>query len=163
MPIGGQAPRRFTTRGSAATPTAAPRRPKATESGQAETRADGRRNGQGIGGEAASAATAAPGTARTTRTADRKLAPATSRAYAANWHHFSAWCCSQGHVSLPAASTTLAACLTALAPVLSRAGAAGMSRSGVSNYAASQFLYHLSILPRHHGQKSVRELDHSPV
>jgi hypothetical protein len=76
--------------------------------------------GRGIGGDAVSAATAASATARTTRPVDGPIAPATSRAYAADWHHFSEWCRSEGRASLPAASATLAAYLMALAPTLSR-------------------------------------------
>ncbi len=76
--------------------------------------------GRGLGGEAACAATAAPGMSLAAGLSDRKLAPATSRAYAADWRHFSEWCRSQGHASLPAASATLAAYLAALASVLGR-------------------------------------------
>jgi hypothetical protein len=76
--------------------------------------------GRGLGGDAASAATAAPGMSLAAGRSDRQLAPATSRAYAADWHHFSEWCRSQGHASLPAEATTLAAYLMALAPTLSR-------------------------------------------
>jgi hypothetical protein len=78
------------------------------------------KTGRGLGSDTARVATAVPGIARTALPADRKLAPATSRAYAADWRHFSDWCRSQGHASLPAASATLAAYLAALAPVLSR-------------------------------------------
>ena len=76
--------------------------------------------GRGLGEGAARAATSAPGMSRRRARSDRKLAPATSRAYAADWHHFCEWCRSEGHASLPAASATLAAYLTALAPALSR-------------------------------------------
>jgi hypothetical protein len=76
--------------------------------------------GRGLGRDPASDATAVPGIDGTTRPVDRTLAPATSRAYAADWRHFSDWCRSKGHASLPAASATLAAYLAALAPVLSR-------------------------------------------
>ena len=76
--------------------------------------------GRGFGGDAVSVATAAPGMPLAAGRSGPELAPATSRAYAADWHHFSEWCRSEGHVSLPAAFATLAAYLTALAPVLSR-------------------------------------------
>ena len=76
--------------------------------------------GRGLDEDTAREATAVPGIARTPRSADRKLAPATSRAYAADWHHFSEWCRSQGHASLPAAAATRAAYQAALAPTLSR-------------------------------------------
>ena len=76
--------------------------------------------GRGHGSDTARVATTAPDVAQTTPTVDRKLAPATSRAYAADWHHFVEWCRGAGHASLPATATTLATYLTALAPTLSR-------------------------------------------
>ena len=44
------------------------------------------------------------------------LAPATLRAYRADWNHFLAWCREAGWVALPAAPQTVAAYLAALAP-----------------------------------------------
>lgn len=76
--------------------------------------------GRGIGADTARETMAAPGTAPTAQTAVRTLAPATSRAYAADWHHFCEWCRSAGHASLPAAAATLTVYLAALAPTLSR-------------------------------------------
>jgi hypothetical protein len=76
--------------------------------------------GRGRGGDSANAATAVPGMSVAARTADRKRAPTTSRACAADWHHFSEWCRSEGHASLPTASATLAAYLSTLALTLGR-------------------------------------------
>ena len=76
--------------------------------------------GRGLDGDAGSAATVAPSMSLAAGRSDRKLAPATSRAYAADWKHFSEWCRSQGQASLPATSATLVAYLAALAPTLSR-------------------------------------------
>ena len=76
--------------------------------------------GRGLGGDTVREATAAPANSPAARRSDRKLAPATSRAYAADWRHFSEWCRSQGHADLPAASATLATYLRAMAPTLSR-------------------------------------------
>ena len=73
----------------------------------------------GRGGEG-DAAMPTPGIARTTRPVAPTLAPATSRAYAADWRHFSEWCRSHGQASLPATAATLASYLAALAPMLSR-------------------------------------------
>jgi integrase len=49
------------------------------------------------------------------------LAPATRRAYAADWAHFAAWCRETGCPPLPAAPTAVAAYLAALAGLYSRA------------------------------------------
>ena len=76
--------------------------------------------GRGAGGDTASAATAGPRMSLAAGRSDRTLAPATSRAYAADWRHFSEWCRSEGHASLPASFATLVSYLTALAPTLSR-------------------------------------------
>ncbi len=76
--------------------------------------------GRGLGGDAVSAATAAPGMPLAEGRSGPELAPTTSRAYAADWRHFSEWCRSQGHARLPAASATLESYLAALAPTLSR-------------------------------------------
>ena len=76
--------------------------------------------GRGLGEDAASAATAAPGMPLAAGRSGLELAPATSRAYAADWRHFSEWCRSEGHACLPAGATTLAAYLMALVPTLSR-------------------------------------------
>src|SRR5215213_6807202 len=49
------------------------------------------------------------------------LAPATLRAYAADWRHFCAWCAAAGCAPLPAPPTAVAAYLAALAGLYSRA------------------------------------------
>jgi integrase len=49
------------------------------------------------------------------------LAPATLRAYAADWRHFSAWCAAAGCAPLPAPPTAVAAYLAAQAGLYSRA------------------------------------------
>ena len=95
--------------------------------------------GRGGGGDAVSATAAAPGIAGTTRPVDRKLAPASARAYAADWRHFSEWCRSEGHSSLPATSATLAAYLAALAPTLSR-GALDRRVAAIAHAHRARFL-----------------------
>ena len=49
------------------------------------------------------------------------LAPATLRAYAADWRHFCAWCAEAGCAPLPAPPTAVAAYLASLAGLYSRA------------------------------------------
>src|SRR4051795_6708466 len=49
------------------------------------------------------------------------LAPATLRAYAADWRHFCAWCAEAGCAPLPAPPTAVAASLASLAGLYSRA------------------------------------------
>ena len=49
------------------------------------------------------------------------LAPATCRAYHADWTHFFAWCLAAGLPALPAAPATVGAYLAALAPTHARA------------------------------------------
>ena len=49
------------------------------------------------------------------------LAPATLRAYAADWRHFCGWCAEAGCAPLPAPPTAVAAYLAALAGLYSRA------------------------------------------
>jgi len=49
------------------------------------------------------------------------LAPATCRAYQADWTHFFAWCAEAGFSALPAAPATVGAYLAALAPTHARA------------------------------------------
>ena len=95
---------------------------------------------RGLEGDMARVASAASGSTRTTCSVDRKkLAPATSRAYAADWHHFSEWCRREGHPSLPATSATLASYLAALAPTRSRS-ALDRRAAAIAHAHRSRFL-----------------------
>ena len=78
------------------------------------------KTGRGLGSDTARVATAVPGMSVAARPAERKLAPATLKAYAADWHHFSEWCRSEGRPSLPASAATLESYLMGLASTLSR-------------------------------------------
>jgi hypothetical protein len=76
--------------------------------------------GRGLDGDTVCDVTAAPRTPLTAARPDRKLAPATLKAYATDWDHFAAWCRREGQASLPAAAATLESYLTAFTATLGR-------------------------------------------
>ncbi len=67
-------------------------------------------------------------------------APATLRAYDADWRHFTAWCASRGHAPLPALPTVVAAYLAVHAR--GAAGAAKLKTSTLQRRMAAIGAYH---------------------